>query len=66
MHVAGDREVPMLHYALMFFIVAIIAAVLGMQGMAGLSAQIGYVLVVVSVIFLIVAFITGRSSPPTM
>ncbi len=52
----------MLQYALMFFVVAIIATALGMGGIAGLSAEIGYVLVVVAVIFLIVAFVTGRSA----
>jgi uncharacterized membrane protein YtjA (UPF0391 family) len=50
----------MLHYAVLFFIVAIVAALLGMRGVAGLSAEIGYVLVVVAVIFLVVAFLTGR------
>jgi uncharacterized membrane protein YtjA (UPF0391 family) len=50
----------MLHYAILFFIVAIVAALLGMRGVAGLSAEIGYVLVVVAVIFLVVAFLTGR------
>ncbi len=54
----------MLHYALMFFVVAIIAAVLGMQGIAGLSADIGYILVVVSIIFLIVSFVMRRPLPP--
>jgi uncharacterized membrane protein YtjA (UPF0391 family) len=50
----------MLHYAVLFFIVALVAALLGMRGVAGLSAEIGYVLVVVAVIFLVVAFLTGR------
>ena len=54
----------MLHYALMFFVVAIIAAVLGMQGIAGLSADVGYILVVVSIIFLAVSFVMRRSVPP--
>ena len=53
----------MVHYALIFFVVAVIAALLGMRGVAGLSAEIGYVFVAVAVIFLIVAFMTGRSSP---
>jgi uncharacterized membrane protein YtjA (UPF0391 family) len=35
-----------------------------MRGVAGLSAEIGYVLVVVAVIFLVVAFLTGRSPVP--
>lgn len=54
----------MLHYAIMFFVVAIVAAVLGMRGVAGLSAEIGYVLVIVAVIFLVVAFLTGRGPVP--
>jgi uncharacterized membrane protein YtjA (UPF0391 family) len=56
----------MLHYALMFFVVALVAALLGVQGVAGLSAEIGYVLVSVAVIFLLVAFLSGRAplSPP--
>jgi uncharacterized membrane protein YtjA (UPF0391 family) len=51
----------MLHYALMFFVVALVAALLGVQGVAGLSAEVGYVLVSVAVIFLLVAFLTGRA-----
>jgi uncharacterized membrane protein YtjA (UPF0391 family) len=56
----------MLHYAVMFFIVALVAALLGVQGVAGLSAEIGYVLVSVAVVFLLVAFLTGRAplTPP--
>jgi len=49
----------MLHYALMFFVVALVAALLGVQGVAGLSAEIGYVLVSVAVIFMVIAFIAG-------
>jgi uncharacterized membrane protein YtjA (UPF0391 family) len=48
----------------MFFVVAIIAAVLGMQGIAGLSADVGYILVVVSLILLVVSFVTRRPVPP--
>ena len=33
-------------------------------GVAGLSAEIGYVLVVVAVIFLVIAFLTGRGPVP--
>lgn len=54
----------MLHYALLFFVVAVVAALLGMRGVAGLSAEIGYVLVSVAVIFLLLAFFTGRSPLP--
>ena len=50
----------MLHWALIFFIVALVAAVLGLRGVAGLSAEIGYMFVVVAVIFLVIAVFTGR------
>jgi uncharacterized membrane protein YtjA (UPF0391 family) len=50
----------MLHWALIFFVIALIAAALGQRGVAGLSAEIGYLLVGVAVIFLIVAVISGR------
>ena len=51
----------MLHYALIFFVVALVAALLGQRGVAGLSAEIGYFLVTVAVVFVVIAFITGRS-----
>lgn len=56
----------MLHYALMFFVVAIVAALLGVQGVAGFSAEIGYVLVSVAVVFMVIAFLSNRTplSPP--
>jgi len=50
----------MLQWALIFFVVAVIAAVLGQRGAAGMSAQIGYLLVVVSVVFVVIAMLTGR------
>ena len=51
----------MLHYAIIFFIVALIAAALGMRGVAGLSANIGYTLVGVAIIFLVIALVTGSA-----
>lgn len=54
----------MLHYAIIFFVIALIAAALGMRGVAGMSANIGYILVVVAVIFLVFALVTGHAGPP--
>lgn len=54
----------MLHYALIFFVVALIAMVLGMRGVAGLSAEIGYLFVAVAVIFLVVSLFTGTPHTP--
>ena len=51
----------MLHWALIFFVVAIIASVLGARGVAGMSAQVGYALVVIAIIFVVLAFLFGRA-----
>jgi len=53
----------MLSWALMFFVIALIAAVLGLRGVAGLSAQVGYTLVVVAVIFVVISVFVGRTPP---
>ena len=36
----------MLHWALIFFVIALVAALLGFRGVAGLSAEFGWVFVV--------------------
>jgi uncharacterized membrane protein YtjA (UPF0391 family) len=58
------EELLMLHYALIFFVVALVAAVLGFRGVAGLSANIGYTLLVIAVIFVLVTLLTGHSAVP--
>jgi uncharacterized membrane protein YtjA (UPF0391 family) len=50
----------MLHYAVVFFVIALIASVLGFGGVAGMSAQIGWLFAVIAVIFLVVAALGGR------
>ncbi len=50
----------MLHYAVVFFVIALIAAVLGFQGVAGLSAEIGWLFAMLSVVFLVAALLSGR------
>jgi uncharacterized membrane protein YtjA (UPF0391 family) len=50
----------MLHYAIVFFIIALIAAVLGFRGVAGLSAEIGWIFAVLAVVILVFAMLTGR------
>jgi uncharacterized membrane protein YtjA (UPF0391 family) len=49
----------MIHYALVFFVVALIAAILGFRGVAGLSAQFGYVFILVAVVLLAVGLLGG-------
>jgi uncharacterized membrane protein YtjA (UPF0391 family) len=53
----------MLSWALTFFVIALIAALLGFSGVAGMSAEIGWIFVVVAVIFLIVGVLSGRRPP---
>lgn len=50
----------MLHYAVVFFVIALIASLLGFGGVAGMSMQIGWIFAVVAVIFLVVAMLGGR------
>jgi uncharacterized membrane protein YtjA (UPF0391 family) len=54
----------MLHYAIVFFVIALIASLLGFGGIAGMSAQIGWVFAVLAVVFLAVALISGRGAVP--
>jgi uncharacterized membrane protein YtjA (UPF0391 family) len=48
-------DIAMLHYAIIFFVIAIIAAVLGFSGIAGAATNIAWILFVV---FLILAVIS--------
>ncbi len=54
----------MLHYAVVFFVIALIAAVLGFRGIAGLSAEIGWLFAVLSIVFLVIALLSGRGPIP--
>jgi uncharacterized membrane protein YtjA (UPF0391 family) len=53
--VAANQEPFMLHYAVVFFVIALIAAVLGFGGLAAGAASIGKVLFV---IFIVMALVT--------
>jgi len=50
----------MLHYAIVFFVIALIAAVLGFRGVAGMSAEIGWLFAVLAVVILALGLLTGR------
>ena len=50
----------MLHYAVTFFVIALVASLLGFGGVAGMSAQIGWLFAVLALVFLVVALLTGR------
>jgi uncharacterized membrane protein YtjA (UPF0391 family) len=55
------RRRQMLHYAIVFFVIALIAALLGFTGIAAGAAGIAKILFGVFLIFAIVIFIFGNS-----
>jgi len=50
----------MLHYALVFFAIALIAAVIGLRGVPGMAAEIGWLFAVLSIACLGVVLLSGR------
>jgi uncharacterized membrane protein YtjA (UPF0391 family) len=58
-----DRRRDMLRYAVIFLIIAIIAAVFGFGGIAGDAAWIAKILLVVFLILAVLSFLFGRKGP---
>ena len=54
----------MLHYALMFLIVGLIAGLLGLTGIAAVAGQIAWILFLVGVILIVVHMARGRRVVP--
>jgi uncharacterized membrane protein YtjA (UPF0391 family) len=54
----------MVRWALLFFVIALVAALFGFGGIAGEAAWIGKLLLVVFLILAVVSMIVGRGSPP--
>ena len=52
----------MLYYALVFFILGLIAGALGLFGLAAIAGQIAWFLFLIGVVLLVVHLVTGR--PP--
>jgi uncharacterized membrane protein YtjA (UPF0391 family) len=57
----ADKEGAMLHYAVVFLIIALIAAALGFGGIAGTAAGIAKILFLVFLVLFVVSLIVGRS-----
>jgi len=55
-----SEEGIMLHYALVFLVVALIAGALGVSGVAAMATQIAYVLFVIAIILFLVHLLSGR------
>jgi uncharacterized membrane protein YtjA (UPF0391 family) len=54
----------MLSWAVLFLIIAIVAAVFGFSGLAGVATNIAWILSVVGLILAIVFMVMGRRGPP--
>ena len=54
----------MLHYALVFLVIALIAGALGVSGVASVATNIAYVLFVIAIVLFLLHVITGRRSIP--
>jgi uncharacterized membrane protein YtjA (UPF0391 family) len=50
----------MLHYAIVFLIIALIAGVLGFGALSGLAAEIAKICLVVFLILMLISFFSGR------
>jgi uncharacterized membrane protein YtjA (UPF0391 family) len=58
-----SEEENMLSWAVIFFIIAVIAAALGFTGIAGAAASIAKILFFVFLVLFVVALIFGRKRP---
>ena len=50
----------MLHYALLFLIVGLIAGALGLSGVAAVAGQIAWILFLIGIVLLVVHLARGR------
>ncbi|MBN8843036.1 MAG: DUF1328 domain-containing protein [Sphingomonadales bacterium] len=56
----------MFRYAIIFAVIALVAALLGFGGIAGLSADFAKILLIVGVVLFVVAFVFGRGGRRTL
>ena len=55
----------MLHYAILFFILALLSGAFGYFGLAAIASQIAWILLIIAVVLLAVHMLTGRRPPGT-
>lgn len=56
----------MFRYAIIFAVIALIAALLGFGGIAGLSADFAKILLVIAAVLFVVGFVFGRGGSRTL
>ena len=54
----------MIYYAIVFFVLGLIAAFLGMTGMAAIASQIAWILLLIGVVLAVIHIISGRRAGP--
>jgi uncharacterized membrane protein YtjA (UPF0391 family) len=54
----------MLHYALVFLVVGLIAGALGIGGVAAIATQIAWILFLIGIVLLVVHLVRGRRVVP--
>lgn len=57
---APKREKVMFRWAIIFAVIALVAALLGFGGIAGLSADFAKILLVIAVVLVVLGFVFGR------
>lgn len=56
----------MLRWAILFLIIALVAAVLGLTGVEFMAKEIAWIIFVVFLILFVVSLVMGRRGPPSM
>src|SRR3546814_16903812 len=62
--VRRKRRSLMFRWALIFAVIALVAALLGFGGIAGLSAEFANILLIIAEVLIVVAFLFGRGRRP--
>lgn len=60
MHRSTSREISMLHYAVVFFVIALVAALFGFGGIAASAVGVAKVLFVIFLVLAIISFLFGQ------
>ena len=54
----------MIYYAIVFFVLGLIAGAMGLMGMAAIAGQIAWILLLIGVVLMIIHIVTGRRAGP--
>jgi uncharacterized membrane protein YtjA (UPF0391 family) len=54
----------MLYWALVFFVIGLIATALGMFGVAAMAGQVAWILFLIGVVLLVIHLVSGRRPGP--